>query len=148
MKFSAILLTIGAVFNFATAQTSLIDTDAISHHATRLVTKVKEGLKSMPLKKSTKTKGLFKAKRIPHGLDRDYDMAIVRNHKRMNKRLGHGFGALSQPQQTSLKDKCNGGDLFGTALGFVYGLQYDKKSYSVCFSSLRQTVYSLDLLTE
>ena len=139
MKFTNVLLCAVTLVATAVGQQTLIDMDTISNHATHIVTKVHEGLKKMPLKKSTMVKPMYKAKHIPHSLARDYDEAILRQY--------HRERALGQSAQVSGGSwRCVGTDFFGIYLGFVWGLQYDKNAPGVCYTNLRTTIRALNLL--
>lgn len=140
MKFTNILLC-AVMMATAIAQQTLIDMDAVTHHAGRVVHAVHENLKNMPLKKSTIKKNLFRAKHIPHSLARDYDEALLRQY--------HRERALGQAGQVSGGSwRCKGDDFFGLYLGFVWGLQYDKNAPGVCYSNLRSTIRALNLLIQ
>tara|TARA_B110000285_G_C14925581_1_gene514835 strand:- start:47 stop:748 length:702 start_codon:yes stop_codon:yes gene_type:complete len=80
-------------------------------------------------------------KTIPYDLDRRYDEAAFNVYER-RVRLGYkipraGLGDV---------DECLDNNFTGTALGFAYGLQYDRNQKGQCFENLETAIEALDTI--
>ena len=93
----------------------------------------------IPLRKHhVKDKMDFRVKHLPEDFHRRYDETTHRIYSRHLKRTGHVSAAKS------LANSCKAGGLFSFMLGFVYGLQYDTKSYGECYMNLRTAIVGLE----
>ena len=80
---------------------------------------------------------------IPFDLDRRYDEAAFNVYDR---RLRKGFMI---PRQSAVEqDECMDTPLFGTILGFAYGLQYNRKVRGVCYEDIETSIMALDTLVQ
>merc|ERR1712178_156370 len=80
-------------------------------------------------------------KEIPYDLDRRYDEAAFNVYER-RVRLGYkipraGLGDV---------DECLENSFTGIALGFAYGLQYDRNQKGVCFENLETAITAFDTI--
>ena len=80
---------------------------------------------------------------IPFDLDRRYDEAAYNVYDRRLKK-----GYMIPKQSAIAQDQCMDTPLFGTLLGFAYGLQYNRKVRGVCYESIETSIMALDLLVQ
>jgi len=81
---------------------------------------------------------------IPDDLQRRYDEAT---YSVINRRLKMGQQIPKAPTAaTSASSPCIDTPFFGYVLGFVYGLQYNDKSYSDCYANIVTSIIALDSL--
>lgn len=78
-------------------------------------------------------------KYIPFDLDRRYDEA---SYNVYDRRLKHGL--MIPRQSAGGQDECMDTPLFGTLLGFAYGLQYNRKVKGVCYENIETSILALD----
>lgn len=79
---------------------------------------------------------------IPEDMDRRYDEAYFNSFER-RVQLGYHI-----PKATAGGSglKCKDTPLFGYGLGFVYGLQFDRKVKGKCYQNLESAILALDTI--
>lgn len=78
---------------------------------------------------------------IPFDLDRRYDEASYNVYDRRLK-----LGMKIPRQSAAGQEECIDTPLFGTLLGFAYGLQYNRKAKGVCYENIETSVMALDAI--